>query len=214
MIAVGAFILGGLVVAAADNFGGHHRGDFAHKDHKMGMMGESSSKRMDYDEGKNKGMMGDDMGMGNMHDMHMMVESEKDFLLAMIPHHEEAIITAKEVVERGGSTPEIKTLAENIITAQEKEVADMKTWYKNWYGTDYVADGTYKPMMQSQSELSGVALDKVFLSGMVMHHMGAIMMAESVVPHIEHGEMKTLTDNIKRTQSEEIKTMQEILKGL
>jgi uncharacterized protein (DUF305 family) len=225
MIAVGAFIFGGLVVAASGNIGGHGWNYSSHNHHDnewgMGDMMHGDYRTADrIDDRSNKdgmGMMGgndDTMGMGNMHDMHMMVQSEKEFLLAMIPHHEEAIATAKEVVARGGSTPEIKTLAENIITAQEKEVTDMKTWYKNWYGADYVADGKYKPMMRPLANLSGAELDKVFLSDMIMHHMGAIMMAESVSSHIEHQEMTTLTDNIKRTQSSEIKEMQNFLKTL
>ncbi len=223
MIAVGAFILGGLGVAAVGNMGGHgwNRGyeNDSGREWGMGDMMHGDYRTVDrIDDTSNKndtGMMGDsNMGMGNMHDMNMMVQSEREFLQAMIPHHEEAISTAKEVVERGGSTAEIKTLAENIIKAQEKEVLDMKTWYKNWYGTDYVADGKYKPMMRTLSNLSGAELDKVFLSDMIMHHMGAIMMAQSVSSHIEHQEMTTLAQNIKTTQSDEITQMQNILKTL
>lgn len=153
-------------------------------------------------------MGGDGMGMG------MMVQSEQEFIMGMIPHHEEAISTAKEVIARGGNTPEIKTLAENIVKAQEVEVAQMKDWYKSWYGKDYVADGEYKPMMRPLSDLSGAALDKVFLSDMIMHHKMAIMMAQSVDAHIEHTEIKTLSSNIKTSQSAEIMQMQNLLKTL
>ena len=79
----------------------------------------------------------DDMPMGGMMGMDhsaMMVSSEREFLTGMIPHHQEAVDTAIEVVERGGSTPEIKALAENIIIAQELEIAEMKQWHLDWYG--------------------------------------------------------------------------------
>ena len=220
MIAVGAFIVGGLTVAASVNMEGYGwRGgdDYGRGYQKQGMMGANYQTDMKSQESNDArgNMMGDGgMGMGGMHDMSMMVQSEREFIEEMIPHHTEAIATAKEVVARGGSTPEIKTLAENIIKAQESEVAEMKTWYKNWYGVEYVVDGTYKPMMRSLTNLSGAALDRVFLSDMIMHHMSAIMMANSVTPYIEHPEITTLTTNIKTSQSAEITLMQNLLKTL
>lgn len=159
-----------------------------------------------------------DGGMGMMHGMDhnmMMVKSEREFLEGMIPHHQEAVDTAKEVIARGGSTPEIKKLAEDIVVAQEKEIALMKEWYQNWYGQPYTANPqSYTPMMRDLSSLSGVALDKVFLSDMIMHHMGAIMMAQSVRPYIEHQEMTNLTDEIVKTQTAEIQLMRQLLTAL
>lgn len=153
--------------------------------------------------------------MGGMDHSMMMVKSEREFLEGMIPHHQEAVDTAKEVIARGGSTPEIKKLAEDIVVAQEKEIAMMKGWYQSWYGEAYVADPKdYKPMMRDLSKLSGVSLDKVFLEDMVMHHMGAIMMAQSVQPYIEHKEITDLSKAIMDTQSVEIKQMQAMLENL
>lgn len=153
--------------------------------------------------------------MGNMDHSMMMVKSEREFLEGMIPHHQEAVDTAKEVLARGGSTPEIKKLAEDIVVAQEKEIAMMKGWYQTWYGEAYVAESkNYKPMMRDLSTLSGVALDKVFLEDMIMHHMGAIMMAQSVQQYIEHKEMTDLTKAIMETQTAEIEMMRQMLKTL
>ena len=149
------------------------------------------------------------------HAHHMMtVSSQKDFLEQMIPHNQEAIDTAKEVLARGGTTPEIKNLAENIIIAQEKEVAQMKQWYFDWYNEVYTGTNSYKPMMRDLSQLSGTELDKVFLEDMVVHHMGAIQMAQSVKPYIEKDEIRNLVQAIIETQSVEIREMQMILKKL
>lgn len=147
----------------------------------------------------------------HMDHMNMAVASERDFLLGMIPHHEEAVVTAREVLARGGSTPEIRTLAENIISAQEQEIASMKAWYETWYGTPYQANGKYMPMMRDLSKLQGDDLDYVFLQDMIVHHEGAIMMAESVTPYITRPEIEALASSIKNTQRQEIETMQRLL---
>ncbi|MBY0538011.1 DUF305 domain-containing protein [Patescibacteria group bacterium] len=214
MIAVGAGIVGllvGMVVSSfqQDGRGGYGHDMMRHGDDKWDKM----DRRGEYGDTKEQsGMMG--MDHSNMDHGMMMVSSEREFIMGMIPHHEEAIATAKQVIERGGSTSEIKTLAENIVKAQEAEVAQMKEWYKNWYGEEYIADGKYKPMMRPLESLSGAELDKVFLTDMVMHHQMAIMMAMSVDAHIEHEEMKALSTNIKTTQSAEIETMQNLLNSL
>ncbi len=153
--------------------------------------------------------------MGAMDHSAMMVKSERAFLEGMIPHHQEAVDTAKEVIARGGSTPKIKKLAGDIVIAQEKEIAMMKGWYQSWYGKAYVENtDAYEPMMRDLSSVNGASLDKIFLEDMVMHHMGAVMMAQSVQPYIEHTEITDLTKAIVETQTEEILLMKRMLSGL
>ena len=55
----------------------------------------------------------------------MKVTSEEQFLRDMIPHHQEAIDTSKEIVARGVNEDE-KKLAQNIIDAQTKEITMME----------------------------------------------------------------------------------------
>jgi len=151
------------------------------------------------------------MPMDTMDHSMVMVVSERDFVSGMIPHHQEAVDTATEVLARGGSTAEVIALAENIVIAQEREIAMLKQWHEDWYGEAYVEDSSYQSMMRDLSQLSGADLDTRFLEDMIPHHVGAIMMAQSVRPYIEHQEITDMADAIIQTQAAEIELMNELL---
>jgi uncharacterized protein (DUF305 family) len=57
---------------------------------------------------------------------------DKAFLSEMIVHHQGAIDMAT-LAQTNAKHQAIKDLAGNIITAQTKEIAEMKAWQKSWY---------------------------------------------------------------------------------
>lgn len=57
---------------------------------------------------------------------------DKRFIDLMIPHHEAALMMAKDAL-KNATHPELKAMAQQIINAQEKEIEQLKAWRNEWY---------------------------------------------------------------------------------
>jgi len=53
------------------------------------------------------------------------------FIEMMIPHHQEAVVMSREILETT-KRPELQQLAHNIIRNQEREIAQMESWKRSW----------------------------------------------------------------------------------
>ncbi len=69
--------------------------------------------------------------------------------------------------------------------------------------------GEMDSMMAGLQGKTGDAFDQAFLSEMIMHHQGAVQMAEAALQNAKHQEIKDLAKNIISAQNTEIKEMQD-----
>lgn len=154
---------------------------------------------------------------------------DRHFIEQMIPHHEDAITMAETALEKA-QRPEIKTLAENIIKTQKAENAQMKTWYKDWFGTDVpestqvmgmhgmrTRGGMHMGTMGDETDIEALRntsnFDKEFIEQMIPHHQMAVMMAQMLKNTTSREEMRKLADDIIDAQTKEITEMRQWYKS-
>lgn len=165
--------------------------------------------------------------------MDMRTEVDKPFIEMMIPHHQSANEMAQMALSRAKS-PEVKKLAQSIIEEQTREIEQMQTWYKQWYGTEVPTTemnmgmdrGMDESMMQAMMQMemmdremmealeNAQDFDREFLRQMTRHHRTATMMAGLVVNSAQHREIRNLAENIIESQSAEIAQMQQLLQTM
>jgi uncharacterized protein (DUF305 family) len=137
------------------------------------------------------------------HNMDKDVIDDKSFIESMIPHHQEAI-DSSNLVKISTKNKDLMDFTTNVIDTQTKEIADMKSWYKTWYGDVYIKDSNYQPMMTEMNGETAEDLDKAYIKGMIMHHQGAISMAKKAKTISKRIEILTLSENIITSQTKEV----------
>lgn len=154
--------------------------------------------------GRGMGGMMHGTGQGMMG--HAIVRTDAEFLMQMIPHHQEAVDTSRYVYDRTDD-PELQAFLRGIIDAQTAEIKQLKAWHREWLGSEYRDDGRYQPMMPKLQNVSDARLVPLYLHGMIMHHMGAVEMARQVLGFTERTELKTFAEGVIRVQTQEIGQM-------
>jgi uncharacterized protein (DUF305 family) len=137
---------------------------------------------------------------------------DKNFIDATVPHHQAAIEMAK-VAQRKAEHAELRQLAGEIVGAQDGEIAQMKAWRKEWFGSDEIAPGLGGHQMAgmdtdlAQLEIAA-PFDKAFIDAMIPHHQSAIDMAQEAIERAQHKEIKDLAVQIISAQHAEIDKME------
>lgn len=147
--------------------------------------------------------------------------ADAHFIVMMIPHHEGAIAMAELALQRS-RRPEIRSLAERIRTSQSQENAQMRRWYRQWYGSDVppwpgqgmgmrggMGMGMGMPGFSTSLDALRTApdFDRAFLEQMIAHHRMGVMMASHAQWGTVHPELRKLEAVMVRLQSEEIEQM-------
>ena len=137
------------------------------------------------------------------------VPYDAQFIDSMIAHHEGAIAMAKQALQEA-ERPEIKTLAEAIVTAQEQEIVQLREWREAWYPDLPETEGMGMDMGDMEvSNDTNRPFDQRFIEAMIPHHEGAIAMAKDAQQKAEHQEIKDLAQNIITAQEAEIAQMKQ-----
>ena len=137
------------------------------------------------------------------------------FAQMMIPHHQQAVVMSGFADAKTTDT-DILHIASHIKDAQEPEITQMKGWLTasgtSLMDHNMTMDGMLNDAEMNELEAStGTEFEKLYLAGMIKHHQGAIDML-SMISSSTNPEVVTLRENIRKTQTAEIKQMQDLLK--
>lgn len=146
-------------------------------------------------------------------------DHDRYYIANMIAHHQGAVDMAK-LAQTNAKHTELKTMANDIISAQTTEINNMLSWQKAWgypvssgeMMEDHSAMGMMEDMDTMLTELKGKTgdeFDKLFIKQMIAHHESAVAMSRPGEKNAGHQEVKSLTKAIIDAQTSEISQMQQ-----
>ncbi|MCV9996221.1 DUF305 domain-containing protein [Paeniglutamicibacter sp. ZC-3] len=142
------------------------------------------------------------------------------FAQMMIPHHVQAVEMSDIMLEKSDLDPQIEKLAQDIKAAQAPEIQKMTDWLTGWSEPTAMAGGHGMDGMMTDADLDklksaqGTEATKLFLTQMIVHHEGAVKMAETEVTGGQNADAVALAKDIVSSQEAEIKDMQDLLATL
>jgi uncharacterized protein (DUF305 family) len=167
----------------------------------------------------------------------MMIYTDQHFIEMMVSHHQQAVEMADLALTRA-QHPKIKNLAQSIKKDQNREIQQMRTWYKAWYGKEVpITAMTHQEMMARHQgmdqqpnpdmmkmpmnqNMKGMNVDletlknapdfdKEFIRQMIPHHRMAVEMSKMAAKKTNKLEIRNLAKSIIKTQTSEINQMQQ-----
>jgi uncharacterized protein (DUF305 family) len=158
--------------------------------------------------------------------------ADVDFMQGMIPHHAQAV-RMSALVPTNTTSRDVLLLAERIMVSQRDEIALMQLWLGD--RGERVPDSMathhrhvmggmehdmLMPGMLSEEEFAqlaaarGIEFDRLFLTFMIRHHIGAIAMVKELFSHPGAGQEETVfrfATDVEIDQLEEIHRMERML---
>ena len=160
------------------------------------------------------------------------IEADVRFMQHMIVHHGQAVDMGA-LVEGRTSNEGVRLMAERIALTQDSEIAMMRTWLTrrgestemqghHGHHMNHQMDpnvplmpGMLSPaQMEALAASSGAEFDYLYLTGMILHHQGAIDMVNALLSEPGAGEDPELSEFLSAVvadQSTEILRMQNML---
>ena len=152
-------------------------------------------------------------------------DSDVAFARDMIPHHRQAIEMAR-LAEGQAEDPRVLDLADRVQEAQQPEIETLSGWLEEWDadsghmddgmgGMDHGAGGMMSEQdMHSLMNATGADFDRLFLEQMIVHHEGAVEMAEAEISGGQNAQAIELAESIRDGQTAEIAEMEQLLTEL
>jgi uncharacterized protein (DUF305 family) len=150
------------------------------------------------------------------------------FMQGMIGHHQQALEMAA-LVYQSSQSDEMKLLAKRIEVSQIDEINMMKDWLTARRESlpdehaHHAGDHALMPGMLTQAEMKrlasakGAEFDRLFLEGMIKHHIGALTMVKALFETPGAGqdaEIFAFASDVDADQSMEIDRMAAMLAAL
>ncbi|QCB97458.1 DUF305 domain-containing protein [Arthrobacter sp. PAMC25564] len=146
--------------------------------------------------------------------------AETMFTQGMIPHHAQAVEMSDMMLKKQGMDARITALATRIKAAQAPEIEQMTGWLKSWNEPAQMASGHgMGDGMMGDDDLNkldaaqGTEAAKLFLTGMIAHHQGAVTMATAEISQGKNPDAISLSKAIVTSQTAEIQEMKGLLAG-
>jgi len=148
-------------------------------------------------------------------------DTDVAFARDMIPHHQQAIQMARMAAGQA-EDPRVLDLAGRIEAAQQPEIETLSGWLEEWNSDSGHMDdgmGGMGGMMSEQDmhalmNATGAEFDRLFLEQMIVHHEGALQMAETEITDGQNADAIALAESIRDSQNAEIAEMEQLLTEL
>ena len=152
-------------------------------------------------------------------------EADVRFMQGMIAHHAQAIYMSRMAAARGAS-PRVLKFANKIDQSQQAEIRLMQEWLR---ANGQMAPDTSSwrhmtmPGMLTAEQLAqldaaqGREFDRAFLTLMIQHHQGALMMVKDLYANpraAQDVDVSVFANDVETVQTAEIGTMYQMLDAL